>query len=309
MVIDFLKNSNKLGWRWDELKPDGDASSLVTQWHGIAHVGKSTCSYTMSLVDAESSPKKLDSWHLGDAVEDVSLRVNRGSIYVDSSAYNPAVDGLPIADTVDAIKRIASRYAVCTHINKANMKRLAGTIDNLWLQELILQSSGELFNVLIGAASEVQIGTQPKEVLARSLKDVADLRAEAFDSLKVRYEARGEVTLDGGLEGLRSILSVQLDEISGEVKGLLEQLREPTSARDIRRCAEKRLQNAAAELYVLSDLKMANSDTFLLLEEHLDDLQHEETAFAEAVQQAARANPQNTCLQRTCAETLRKCKH
>merc|ERR1712224_345850 len=81
MVINFLQSSSRLGWRWDELKPDGDASSLVTEWHGVAHVGSSTFSYTMSLVDAESWSQHVDSWKVSDSAVDLSLRVTRGSVY------------------------------------------------------------------------------------------------------------------------------------------------------------------------------------------------------------------------------------
>ena len=28
-----------LGWRWDELEPDGDVSSLICKWYGTAHAG------------------------------------------------------------------------------------------------------------------------------------------------------------------------------------------------------------------------------------------------------------------------------
>ena len=50
-----------------------------------------------------------------------------------------------------------------------------------------------------------------------------------------RYKARGLVSLKGGLEGLRRILTAQLDEVTGEVRSLVDQLVEPARAKEIRK--------------------------------------------------------------------------
>lgn len=311
MMIDFLWDDRRLAWRWDELRPDGEISSLVSKWHGIAHVGTSMYSFSMILVEEPQClpQKKLSSrplFQLSDSELDISMDVKCASV------VEPVVS--PAAAGGGTIRSIADRYCDSMDRNKAHIVQVLAVIDRMWLQELILQSSAEFLSHLIRAAEEVELSSNPDEMLSRTLKgydihvqiqdELRKVNALAFDSLKVRFEARGEVSLTGGLDGLRQTLAAQLDELDKEVQPLMDQLLEPMGAAEVRENAAKRLRNTLTELGDLSDLKEANSDTFLLLEEHLGDLQNVGSAFNHTVLQAARANPQNTHLQKTCHETL-----
>lgn len=64
------------------------------------------------------------------------------------------------------------------------------------------------------------------------------------------------------------------------------------------------LDNVMSEFEAIGTLKEANSNMFVELQDHLDDLQVGEIAFTDTVLQAARANPQNAPLQKKCIETL-----
>lgn len=126
----------------------------------------------------------------------------------------------------------------------------------------------------------------------------------AFDSLKVRSDARETISFKGGLEGLRHVLAAQLRDASEEMAALIHQLVDPESAGKVRKCAENRLENLMGEHRALSELKEANSDTFLALEETLDDVQQGVVAFTETLLLVAQANPENMFLQKTSIEAL-----
>jgi len=281
-----------LGWRWDELEPDGDVSSLICKWHGTAHVGPTTFSYTLCLKD---SPQ-LQRGTLGE-----SLIVAHGSFISDGSfAVSPDIS--PLEE--DIIKKIVSRYGDFMGNDKSRIDSTLEIIDRMWLQELVLQCQAEILTVVIGGIAQVEQGANPHELFEHTLAGVHNVRDVAFDSLKVRSEARAEVALAGGLEGIHRTLAAKLDEAETGVKPLVDKLVEPSQVADARKDAEQMLSAVVAEFEAISSLKEAHSETFMQLQDDLDALQHGERTFIETVLRAARANPQNASLQKACIEAL-----
>jgi len=299
MIIDFLWQGKKLGWRWDELTPVGDEMSMVSKWNGIGHVGASSYSFSLTLIELER-PLFAQSWPTVRAsVLDMSMNVNHSSLAGEVDLGKSVV----VEDT-DIVKNIVSRYSSCMDSGKANIQRILEIIDRMWLQELVLQSRAELLNNLVGAAADIENGSEPNEIITRTLHEVDSVNAMVLDSVRVRSEARGSVSLAGGLEALHHIIAEQLEEVAEGLRPLIDQLVEPTLVGEVSKHAERMLRNILEEMEALSELKEANSDTFMVLEESLDDLHSGESAFIDTILQVARANPQNSHLQKTCVETL-----
>jgi len=64
------------------------------------------------------------------------------------------------------------------------------------------------------------------------------------------------------------------------------------------------LHGVKDEFEAIYSLKEANSQTFMQLQDDMHNLQHGEASFVETMILAARANPQNVSLQKTCIEAL-----
>jgi len=308
LMIEFLSGGRTLGKRWDELTPDREVNSVVSKWEGVAHVGASTYLFTLSLADPPL--EQPQAWC-------ESVLANKGSFVADdSSSDSEEPDEVPV---VDIVNRIVAKYNGCKESDKESIDHILKIVDRMWLQELVLQSRAELLEILIVAAAEVEQlkavswelrsewGPSEGEklsIVTRILEEIPKVKALALDSLKVRSAARKTISLDGGLEGLNRTLAAQLDEVADGFRPLVDQLVQPTHADEVGKGAKRRLNNVLAELSALSDLKEANCDIFLQMEESLEDLLSSESAFTDTVLQAARANPQNADLQKTCAETL-----
>jgi len=291
-------------------------SAVVSKWNGKAHIGKTTYAYTMSLLEEEKPTQKEALLCLGDSVVDVSLRVNHSGSLVGETLKTPRatpvlakcleedLDTSGYCMDEDTVQKIAYRYSDCMTSEKASINHILGIIDHMWLQELALHSSAELLGILSQAADEVISGASADDVQKSAVKQLQTVDDMALESMRVRYEARGSVSDADGLDGLRQILLSQLEDAAGAVRSMAEQLSDPRRASKLRETITRRLRNVESELITLSDLKTANSDIFLVMEERLDDLEIDETSFTSTVLQAARANPENMGLLKICVETL-----
>lgn len=291
MLINFYRRDRPLDWRWDELKADGDVTSLVSKWYGVAHVGLSTFSYTLSL-NEDSAPR--------DTSLSGSLLVDRGSLIEES--FRPSLASSLLE--ASAVEKIVNQYDDYVEHQKAHIQSTLEIIDRMWLQELVLQCQAEILTVLIAGMSRVEHGAEPHELFESTLAGVQRVRTVAFESLNVRADARETVALDGGLEAIRLTLTAQLEETENDVKPLIDKLVEPLHVSQARVDAENMLSRVMDEFEAIYSLKEANSNTFMQLQDDMHELQDGEESFVETMIQVARANPQNASLQKTCIQAL-----
>ncbi|CAE8626112.1 unnamed protein product [Polarella glacialis] len=313
VVIDFLgKGGKALSWRWDELSPGipGAEAEGVPDWAGVAHVGGS--SYTYSLTPSQDTPGNSPS-----------KRPNHESLVVESGSFCEASwveseEGTPLPD-------IGSRYRQDLQSEHLQLREVLELVDGMWLQELNLQSTAELYNFVLEAAAEVQEGAEPQQVISCTLVRAQEVRGWALESLRIRAGVRTSRALGSSLQELEGIVMEACEAALQGAEDLLRQLEpnvsaeskpeqqvsaaatpeQQVSAAAVQVTARKVLSNLQEELDSISLMKEANTETVMQLGEHLEELKREEWAFASGVLEAAKANPESLALCRRAAKTLR----
>mmetsp|Transcript_22882 Transcript_22882/g.41492 ORF Transcript_22882/g.41492 Transcript_22882/m.41492 type:complete len:371 (+) Transcript_22882:45-1157(+) len=286
IVIEFLRHGSPLQWRWEKLDPLGDPEELVPGWSGVAHVGQSVYTYSLTL---EGVPQpELEPLEVG--------RLNDSLLCVQGSvALNGEECGPKIASVLSKFKEVLDE-------DTGKAQQILQSIDRMWVQELLLQSSGELADAVMEAALAVERGEDAESAISNASQRLSEVRTMAFESFQVRADARERVTAAGGVEELRRTLAEGLDKAERSMQPLIAKLSDASSATEVEIAVKKKLRNVTAEYDFISDLKEANANLLVDLTEELDELQEAKFAFSETVMRAAASNPQNTPLQKIADE-------
>jgi len=283
IVIDYKQDGRALEGRWDELRPVLGVS-VMDVWEGVSHVGNASYTFTMSL--DEIQPPLLEETHLPQLLSD-SVCVNLSFI---TECDEPS--------SVDIASKMVCRDSSWTALNKARKQQLLPVIDRVYRKELLLQCHMEHLGTLLDASSKIERGSDPDVVLTNAFDDIEQWNNRTLDSLEVRAGARGEVSLDGGLGGMRRFLKANLIEADEDVRALLGLLRTPANAAHVRQMATKLLDDAQAEAESKSSFKESITEIVLQLDDDLTASQELGTAIADTLLQAAKANPENNSLQK-----------
>eukprot|EP00440_Ansanella_granifera_P053201 gb/GFBE01057677.1/.p1 GENE.gb/GFBE01057677.1/~~gb/GFBE01057677.1/.p1 ORF type:complete len:453 (+),score=99.83 gb/GFBE01057677.1/:1-1359(+) len=271
IVINSFVKGKLLSWRWEELRPCDAGFAALS---GVAHVGGASFSFSLA---------RLPNGQVGSCSE--SLLVETGSFCGGNGC--------------SAVLTLPSGKLDCS---EEKIRKLAQVIDGMWLQELVIQSSAELLAFVAEAA------VAPKEAAAEAAKICRgrprEVRQWAEESLRIRMQARGAVSLEGGLAGLQRSMELQLDEAFEGIIPLIDKLAQHRE--DVRATADRMRSNLEDELQTLNDLKEINCETYLLLGESRSHMAQQEWSIARSFLQAARSNPENCMLQRAAAAALVK---
>jgi len=187
-----------------------------------------------------------------------------------------------------------------------NVHNVQQIIDGLWLEELKMQISGELFNTIIECAKSIENGMDRFEMIREAQVKVDTLRSSSLQSLKDRFLNRNAITLDGGLEHIERAVLDQYAESLQYIAPLLQQLSSLEEPAKVKAIAMKQVLLLQAEMDSVNIIKEANTWTMLDLDEVVEQVEGEAMAFMRAVQQAASANPGSTSLQQRAIRVVSK---
>jgi hypothetical protein len=282
MVINFLWRDSPLTWRWDELIPVHDQNQLVSGWTGTSHAGQATWTYSLALDSADH----MDSLPHQVFTQDSSVYCFQGSTLLDTQECS------------EVISSILAKYDQLVAQDKTSAHQILQTIDYMWVQEIMLQTSGEFANVVLEAALAVEHGSTPIEAISLGSQRFEEVELLALESFQVRANAREGSAAKGGLEELRNILCQGCHAAQNRFQPLMSDLVDKSSAAQIKVSIENMLENLSTEFGFISELKDANAELFVELREGLDRVQQAESIFSKSVLQVAASNPQNLALQR-----------
>jgi hypothetical protein len=283
IVIEYKQDGRTLDGRWDELRLVPGMSGMDL-WEGVSHIGNVSYNFTMGL--DETQPSLFENVQLSQLLSD-SVRVNPSVI---SEFHEPS----PVDVASNMVRHCSSWRA----LKEARRGQLLPVIDRVYRKELLLQCHMEHLVTLLDASSKIERGSPPDVVLANAFDDIEQWNNRTLASLEVRHEARGVVSLDTGLGGMRRSLNANIVEADGDVRALLEVLREPSNAAQVRQMAKKLLDDAHAEAESKSSFKEAMTEIVLQLDDDVDASQQHTAAIVDTLVQAASANPENSSLQR-----------
>lgn len=283
IVIEYKQDGRALEGRWDELRPVLGVS-VMDVWEGVSHVGNASYNFTMNL--HETQPPLLEDVQLPQRLSD--------SVLANPSFIIEFDEPSPVAIAIDMVSHYSSRTA----LTEARKQQLLPVIDHVYMKELLLGCHMEHLVALLDASSQIEGGSNPDVVLTNAFADIGQWNNQTLESLEIRNEARGGVSLDGGLAGMLRLLQANLIEADEDVRAILELLREPGNFALVRQMATKLLDDAQAEAASKSSFKESITEIVLQLDDDLDASQQRTTAIANTLLQAAKANPQNNSLQK-----------
>merc|ERR1712232_1342239 len=91
-------------------------------------------------------------------------------------------------------------------------------IDDMWLDELMLGCDTELFSCVREVAAQIERGADPSEVVPVAVAKAQETESLALSSLRIRLDARDQITLNGGLEGIEKRIREQRAQAMKEVE-------------------------------------------------------------------------------------------
>lgn len=182
--------------------------------------------------------------------------------------------------------------------SEKDSRNLRQNIDRYYLRELSLQDSAEMLGIILRAAEALERNGNVVEDVVRSAEmELEHQRLELRESLLTRFDCReGGSGLASSFEEIWEIVEGQHDTVAKATSVMLHSLRRGCF-REIRASALAELQEKETELISLFSEKSLAMDELWEMGRNAAHLEVQEKAFAEAVVEAARANPESKTLQ------------
>lgn len=227
---------------------------------------------------------------------------------VDESPWIPSDIDLPqpsvLVRTQTPFSIAVLDFTKYMHSETMALQTIQQIVDSMWLQEVVIQISAELFNVVALSAESIQHGTDADEATQVGYAKVAEVRESALMSVFERSANRSSVSLQGGLEYVAGVVCDRYAESLEFIDALLGQLCAPKRVAHVKHVARKQLRLLLEELQTINFFKEANTLTAMELEESISDVEEAECTFITSLVRVARANKQNVTLQQRVLRTL-----
>lgn len=230
-----------------------------------------------------------------------SIVSNDGSIYSEDIAAPPPGS---LLRSESAFTHAISEFNKEMTTDLTAFQSIQQIIDNLWLQELNMQVSAELFNVVIDSAASIVQGMNFVDVMPEALGEFDRVKDVALRSLRDRSANRSGVSLEGGFEYVDRTVRENYAESLQSVTNLLSQLVNFQQACKVKSYAKKQLKHLREEMESINHIKEANTWTMLDIDQSIEQVQEAEWYFIKAVLRIARANQQNVTMQARAMRTL-----
>eukprot|EP00931_Biecheleriopsis_adriatica_P059752 TRINITY_DN35812_c0_g1_i1.p1 TRINITY_DN35812_c0_g1~~TRINITY_DN35812_c0_g1_i1.p1 ORF type:complete len:503 (+),score=88.21 TRINITY_DN35812_c0_g1_i1:230-1738(+) len=277
IIIHFFQNGALVLWRWEELCPE-DLRAFQS-WMGTAHYGRKSFPFQL-FREQEACCHSPSS--------------GSESLFVEPGSFGDEEEDIPAVDTLTCRTPKNSGQS---------LRHLAQRIDEMWLQEIVIQSSAEVLHFLLEAADAIlHEGVAAGGVRERCRGHVQEVRRWAQESIEIRMHARGHVALEGGFSELQRSFDIQLDESLKGILPFLDLLQ--TNGGEVKSAAMRMRSNLEIELQSLNELKELNSEVYMMLGQSSCELAQHEWAVTRSIIEAAGANPENRGLQQAAIKAI-----
>lgn len=230
---------------------------------------------------------------------------NMDSVMSVDGSNASEIDGYP-APRRNSISNILGDLNQHKAYELDGVQKIYQLIDRMWLQELTLQVTAELLNIVIESANSIQKGADASATISQAFERALEVKDWSQQSIKVRSSSRELIALDGGFEYLNCAVAEQFAESLQSIEPLVHQLSERGRVSEVKSMARRRLRHVLEEFESIGTLKEANTYTLIQLGESIDDIEEREWAFTASLLQIAGANHENVTLQRRALSALPK---
>jgi len=223
--------------------------------------------------------------------DDLPARGSPSASYsLEPGSSRPDLDTSPIHLLNDNIWR---KYWEAQAELKQRLQELQCSIYQKYVQEIAIQDFAELLGVVSKTASEIQAGLDLNQVYPRAYGQCEQQKLWLEESIETRLKARKAVDADE----VRRLTIKNHQQNRQATTALLEQLGDPAAVPGVQAIVIKMLIEQQKKLYVVSEAKETDSDTWFLGNDTLISLIQQEQAFTKAAVQIAEANQQSVILQ------------
>jgi len=186
------------------------------------------------------------------------------------------------------LMKFVQRKAVSTEVEQERAWELQQQIDDMWLEELRINHAAEIFGVVRHSITRLELGNPFEDVEARAMREISEVKGMIEDSVRVRFDARDQISLEGGLDTLQQSISVHHESTVAKAVPLLKQLSDPAVVQTIRSEVDKALEEQKVELGNIFQSKEDQTEQFFQADGNLAKWRMEELEFARVAVESAK---------------------